>query len=87
MIFEKALSMGRNLALQDGETIEDHFIGVVDLQKSGWDWTKGEPPENSPDYYLRYNKSFARMGGAMDYLSLDNRDFLLALWRELEGRA
>jgi hypothetical protein len=87
MIFEKALSMGRNLALQNGETIENHFIGVVDLQESRWDWSQGEPPENSPDYYLRYNKSFARMGGAMDYLSMDNRDFLLALCRALEDRA
>jgi hypothetical protein len=40
---------------------------------------------DNPDYYLRYNKSFARMGGTMQYLSADNRDFLLAILRGLEG--
>ena len=33
----------------------------------------------NPDYYLRYNKSFNRMGGEMRYLTADNRDFLLSL--------
>lgn len=36
------------------------------------------------DYYLRYNKSFNRMGGEMRYLTADNRDFLLALARGLD---
>lgn len=39
---------------------------------------------DNPDYYLRYNKSFNRMGGQMRYVTADNRDFLLALVRELE---
>jgi hypothetical protein len=38
---------------------------------------------DNPDYYLRYNKSFSRMGGTMHYLTADNRDFLLALWHGL----
>ncbi len=38
-----------------------------------------------PDYYLRYNKSFSRMGGEMRYLSADNRDFLLAVLQGLEA--
>jgi hypothetical protein len=79
MVFEKSMSMAQNLAIQRGERIEDHFILVVDLAESGWDWNSGEPPEDSPDYYLRYNKSFSRMGGEMRYLQADNRDFLLAL--------
>ena len=79
MIFEKALSMSQNLHIQRGEHIDNHFIVVVDLQESHWDWSQGEPPKDNPDYYLRYNKSFNRMGGAMRYLTADNRDFLLAI--------
>ncbi|GMU94353.1 MAG: hypothetical protein AMXMBFR4_34110 [Candidatus Hydrogenedentota bacterium] len=84
MIFEKSLSMAQNVAIQEGKHIDNHFMVVVDLAKSNWDWSRGEPPEDNPDYYLRYNKSFARMGGTMRYLSADNRDFLLALTRALE---
>jgi len=40
---------------------------------------------DNPDYYLRYNKSFNRMGGEMRYISADNRDFLLALLRDLSS--
>ena len=85
MVFEKSLSMAQNLALQRGEHIDDHFMTVVDLQESHWDWSQGEPPMDNPDYYLRYNKSFNRMGGQMRYACADNRDFLLALLRALEG--
>ena len=85
MVFEKSMSMAQNLALQHGERITNHYILVVDLAESHWDWTQGEPPEDNPDYYLRYNKSFSRMGGTMRYLTADNRDFLLALCQELTG--
>ncbi len=87
MVFEKSMSLSQNVAQQAGKCIEDHFIVVVDLAESHWDWQKGEPPEDNPDYYLRYNKSFSRMGGTMRYLSADNRDFLLALLRNLEQRS
>ncbi|MFT5127170.1 MAG: hypothetical protein ACI8W8_000771 [Rhodothermales bacterium] len=83
MVFEKSLSMAQNLALQSGEPLRNHKMLVVDLARSEWDWSKGEPPESDPAYYLRYCKSFSRMGGEMQYLSADNRDFLLALRREL----
>jgi hypothetical protein len=84
MIFEKALSMSQNLALQKGARIDRHFIGVVDLAESTWDWQKnGEPPKDNPAYYLRYCKTFSRMGGEMRYLCADNRDFLLTLTRML----
>lgn len=84
MIFEKSLSMSQNLALQEGKHIDNHFMMIVDLAESHWDWSKGEPPADNPDYYLRYNKTFARMGGTMRYLSADNRDFLLGLSQALE---
>jgi hypothetical protein len=66
--------MGQNLARQRGELIRNHFIVVVDLAESTWDWEKdGEPPVDNPAYYLRYCKSFARMGGTLLYLRADNR--------------
>ncbi len=87
MIFEKSLSMAQNLAIQNGGLIDNHFILVNDLAESNWDWTRGEPPEENPAYYLRYNKTFSRMGGRMQYLGADNRDFLLALSRQLTAEA
>jgi hypothetical protein len=86
MIFEKALSMSQNLAIQEGGHISNHYMLIVDLAKSEWDWQKnGEPPADNPAYYLRYCKTFRRMGGEMQYLTADNRDFLLALYQELSG--
>jgi len=88
MIFEKAFAMAQNVHCQKGRAIKDHFILVVDLADARWDWSaQGEPPMDNPAYYLRYCKTFNRMGGVMRYLSADNRDFLLALSRELTGKS
>lgn len=87
-VFEKSLSCVNNLRLQDGRpTVEGHSIFVVDLQDGGgWDWTAGEPPKTNPAYYLRFCKSFARMGGTMHYVQCDNLAFVHNLCRELELR-
>jgi hypothetical protein len=86
MIFEKALSMAQNIKIQENKHIDNHYMLVVDLAESDWDWKKsGEPPMDNPAYYLRYCKTFSRMGGEMNYLTADNRDFLLALYQELKG--
>jgi hypothetical protein len=84
-VFEKALSCVNNLRLQDGlDVVRDHAIFVVDLQDGGgWDWTRGEPPKTSPAYYLRFCKSFARMGGALNYVQCDNLTFLHHVYRRL----
>jgi len=84
-VFEKSLSCVNNLRLQAGRpVVRDHTIQVVDLQDGGgWDWTTGEPPKTNPAYYLRFCKSFARMGGTMHYLQCDNAAFVHHLWREL----
>jgi hypothetical protein len=85
MIFEKSLSMARNLAQQAGERIERFALVVVDLSPVAWDWRRdGEPPPENPAYYVRYLKTFSRMGGELTCIQADNRDFLLALGRELE---
>jgi len=84
-VFEKSISCVNNLRLQAGrEALSGHSIYVVDLQDSGgWDWSKGEPPKTNPAYYLRFCKSFSRMGGAMHYLQCDNVTFVHNLYREL----
>jgi hypothetical protein len=86
-VFEKGLSCANNLRLQEGRKIvQDHTIYVVDLQDGGgWDWSKGEPPKDNPAYYLRFCKSFARMGGEMRYAQYDNVNFLLHLLRRLKS--
>lgn len=84
-VFEKALSCVNNVRIRDGRpTIKDHQIFIVDLQDGGqWDWTQGEPPKTNPAYYLRFCKSFARMGGSMHYLQCDNMVFLQNLYQSL----
>jgi hypothetical protein len=84
-VFEKSLSCVNNLRLHAGrDVVRDHNIFVVDLQDGGgWDWTQGEPPKTNPAYYLRFCKSFSRMGGAMQYVQCDNALFLRHLHREL----
>jgi len=87
-VFEKSLSCVNNLRLQAGRPIvQGHSIYVVDLQDGGqWDWSKGEPPKTNPAYYLRFCKSYARMGGAMRYLQCDNVAFLHNLYHRLAAR-
>ena len=87
-VFEKSLSCVNNLRLREKRPIVlDHRIFVVDLQDAGrWDWNRGEPPRDDPSYYLRFCKSFHRMGGSMAYTCCDNVVFLQHLLRVLEGR-
>lgn len=86
-VFEKALSCVNNVRLQeDREVVRDHAIFIVDLQDGGnWDWSTGEPPRDNPAYYLRFCKSYARMGGTMHYVQLDNTVFVHNLYRRLSA--
>ena len=86
-VFEKSLSCVNNLRLQAGRPIvSNHSFYVVDLQDGGgWDWAQGEPPKDNPAYYLRFCKSFARMGGAMHYAQCDNVAFLHNLLHQLSA--
>lgn len=87
-VFEKSISCVNNLRLQSVRSIvRDHTIYVVDIQDGGdWDWSKGEPPKDNPAYYLRFCKSFARMGGEMRYAQCDNVAFLHNLVHGLKGK-
>lgn len=84
MIFEKALSMARNVALQEGKKIDDCTLVVVDLMEDSWDWSTGEPPKDNPAYYQRFMKTFNRMGCNVEYMCADNRLFLCALYQALQ---
>ncbi|MEY2427793.1 MAG: hypothetical protein QOJ40_678 [Verrucomicrobiota bacterium] len=86
-VFEKSLSCINNLRLQKRRKIvRDHAMYVVDIQDGGhWDWSTGEPPRDNPAYYLRFCKSFSRMGGTMRYVQCDNVGFLHNLLHRLES--
>ncbi len=89
MIFEKALSMARNVAKQNRKEIKDFVIVVNDIQDSGdWKWGTGiEPPKDSPAYYLRFCKTFDRMGAReVHYVCMDNRVFLPNLYHCLKEK-
>jgi hypothetical protein len=85
-VFEKSISCVNNLRLQEARPIvHGHSLYVVDIQDGGnWDWSTGEPPKDNPAYYLRFCKSFARVGGALHYLQCDNVAFLHNLCHFLE---
>jgi hypothetical protein len=80
-VMEKSLSCVNNLRLNSGRpVVSGHRIHVVDIQDGGnWDWAQGEPPKSSPAYYLRFCKSFARMGAPLNYHQCDNGVFLRQL--------
>jgi hypothetical protein len=84
-VFEKSLSCVNNLRRHGKRNVvSGHTIFVVDIQDGGnWDWSKGEPPKENPAYYLRFCKSFARMGGTMNYVQCDNVVFLRSLLARL----
>lgn len=80
-VFEKAFSAANGIRAKEGrEPLSGHHLVIVDLQDGGgWDWSRGEPPSTNPAYYLRFCKSFYRMGGTLDYIRCDNRAFLMHL--------
>ena len=87
MIFEKALSMARNVAHQENKKIIDFIIVVNDIQEGNWDWnSEKEPDKTDPAYYLRFCKTFHRMRARqMHYIKEDNKSFLLNLYHELQN--
>ena len=84
MVFEKALSMARNIARQKNKSIKNFNVIVNDIQEGEWEWSKGEPPKDNPAYYLRFMKTFSRAGGTVEYIQMDNRAFLHNLYHFLK---
>ena len=83
MTFEKSIAMARNIALQENRPLEHYQIVVNDIQPGNWDWSQGEPPKDHPAYYLRFCKSYSRMGGDFLYVELDNKAFIQHLYHRL----
>ncbi|MEW6755982.1 MAG: hypothetical protein AB1505_34130, partial [Candidatus Latescibacterota bacterium] len=75
-VFEKAVSVANNLRRQEGLEPLCMRIFVNDLAEATWDWSAGEPPQDQAAYYLRFCKSYSRMGGEMTYVAGDNRVLL-----------
>ena len=86
-VFEKSISCVNNLRLHAGRpVVAGHSIYVIDIQDGGgWDWSSGEPSKTNPAYYLRFCKSYARMGGCMRYVQCDNLAFVHHLLNRLGG--
>ena len=83
MIFEKALSMSRNVQMGRGRGIHQFVMAVNDLTDANWDWSQGEPPQDNPAYYLRFMKTFHRMGPTPQYYGCHNIEFLNKLCWQL----
>jgi hypothetical protein len=84
MVFEKAISIAKNAAKNENRKVENFNIVVNDIQEGKWDWKKGEPDKSNPAYYLRFMKSFSRVGGNVQYIQMDNRAFLHNLYHLLK---
>jgi len=87
MLLEKALSMAKNSEKTQGRELDNYRIVVNDIQPGTWDWRQGDPPKDNPAYYLRFCKSFARMGDDFTYLCLDNRAFIHNLYKILKEKS
>ena len=82
-VMEKAVSAANNLRLAQGQRQLSPLFAVNDLVPSQWDWSTGEPPADHSAYYMRFCKSFSRLGGEMIYIGADNRVFLQNLLSRL----
>jgi hypothetical protein len=89
-VFLKALSMARNVARQQGATIDDFTTAVFDLVDLPSNWREGTPSKEHPRYYYRPWKTIlARTvagGGQSHYFCGDHRRTLPTLWAALAGR-
>ena len=87
MVFEKSLSMARNVLHQEQKKIEDFMIVINDIKGTDWDFGFGqEPPKTNPAYYERFCKTFKRMGAReIYYINEDNKNFLLGLYNCLKN--
>ena len=88
-VFQKALSMARNVAHQAGQRIECFTTAVFDLLDLGPDW-HSEPPKTDPRYYFRPYKTIlvrtVQGGGESYYIRGDHRVTLPNLYRLVTER-
>ena len=89
-VYLKALSMARNVALQEGREIRNFATAVFDLVPIAGDIHR-ELPKTDPGYYFRPHKTIlvrtVADGGESFYICGDHRATLPALRRALEEHA
>ncbi|MGQ9462773.1 MAG: hypothetical protein ACUVTP_02900 [Candidatus Fervidibacter sp.] len=87
-VFLKALAMARNVAHQEGRSIEKFTTAVFDLVDLGE--VKGEPPKDDPRYYFRPLKTLlvrtVAGGGESFYIRGDHRLTFPNLYRRIVER-
>jgi len=88
-VYLKALSMARNVALQEGREIRHFTTAVFDLMPIPGDFHV-ELPKTEPAYYFRPRKTIlirtVADGGESYYFSGHHRATFPALWRSLGAR-
>ena len=85
-VYLKALSMARNVASRQDESIAHFTTAVFDLISLDGSHANGTPPKSHPQYYYRPWKTIlvrtVADGGTSYYIQGDHRDTLPALHRE-----
>jgi len=88
-VYLKALSMARNVALQEGREIKHFATAVFDLVPIGGD-VHHELPKSDAGYYFRPHKTIlvrtVADGGESYYVCGDHRATMPALWRAVGER-
>ncbi|MFO0914210.1 MAG: hypothetical protein U0795_14720 [Pirellulales bacterium] len=88
-VYLKALSMARNVARQQGDTIRDFTTAVFDLIPVPPGYHIGPPPKDHPMYYYRPWKTIlvrtVADGGKSYYFCGDHQNTIPSLWQELHA--
>ncbi len=90
-VFLKALSMSRNVAHQNDQTVENFTTAVFDLVPLPKDYRDGPPGKEHPLYYYRPWKTLlcrtVSCGGRSFYFQGDHRKTIPTLWQRLSEPA
>lgn len=88
-VYLKALSMARNVARQQGQTIRNFTTTVFDLIDLPTNWRDGSPSKDQPQYYYRPWKTILLRtvadGGTSYFFRGDHRRTVPTLWHDLAG--
>ena len=86
-VYLKALSMVRNVARQEGATVNRFTTAVFDLSPLPDDWRTAVPNKSEVGYYFRPWKTIlvrtVADGGVSHYICGDHRETIPALWHQL----
>jgi len=89
-VYLKALSMARNVALQQDQRISNFTTAVFDLVELPANYRQGPPSKSHPQYYYRPWKTIlvrtVADGGRSYYFSGDLAQTIPSLWQEVVSR-